>query len=158
MNVFLPTDLKMEEKKQKKPKQFLEKPEYPGGKKALNEFIKAHLQYPEDAVSKRIEGIVTVEYMVTDEGEIMNPTVTKGLCPSCNEEALRLVRLLKYGKAHNRGIRLKSNCKLHIHFKLAPQPLQSTTTISYTTTPAAKNEKKESGGKRRGYTMIIERK
>ena len=33
MNVFLPTDLKMEEKKQKKPKQFLEKPEYPGGKK-----------------------------------------------------------------------------------------------------------------------------
>ena len=100
MNVFLPTDLKMEEKKQKKPKQFLEKPEYPGGKKALNEFIKAHLQYPEDAVSKRIEGIVTVEYMVTDEGEIMNPTVTKGLCPSCNEEIGRASSELRLRRDH----------------------------------------------------------
>ena len=37
----------MEEKKKKK-KTFLEKPLYPGGAKALREFVKAHLQYPQD--------------------------------------------------------------------------------------------------------------
>ena len=50
-------------------------------------------------MEQRIEGVVTVAYQVTDEGEIENPTVIKGLCPSCDAEAVRLVKMLKYGKA-----------------------------------------------------------
>ena len=119
----------------KKPKQFLEKPQYPGGSKALREFINSHLQYPEDAMEQRIEGVVSVAYQVTDEGEVENPTVIKGLCPSCDAEAIRLVKLLKYGKAHNRGVRLKSNCKVNIKFKLAPtEPVKMA--VSYTTPPS----------------------
>lgn len=125
----------------KKPKQFLEKPQYPGGSKALREFINSHLQYPEDAMEQRIEGVVSVAYQVTDEGEVENPTVIKGLCPSCDAEAIRLVKMLKYGKAHNRGVRLKSNCKVNIKFKLAPtEPVQMA--ISYTTTPSKPKDKK----------------
>ncbi|MCR4737634.1 MAG: energy transducer TonB [Bacteroidales bacterium] len=122
----------MEEKKKKK--HFLEKPQYPGGQKALRDFVNAHLQYPEDAMQQRIEGVVTVAYMVSDDGEIVNPTIVKGLCPSCNAEAIRIVNLLKYGKAFNRGVRLKVNNKLNIHFKLSSAPTQST--ISYTVQPA----------------------
>ena len=114
--------IKMEEKKSKKAKKFMEKPEYPGGRKALDAFVAAHLQYPEDAMKQRIEGVVAVAYQVSDEGEVQNATIIKGLCPSCNEEALRIVNMLKYGKAHNRGFRLKANCKLNIHFRLAPAP------------------------------------
>jgi TonB family protein len=124
----------MEEKDKKKKKHFLEKPQYPGGQKALRDFVNAHLQYPEDAMQQRIEGVVTVAYMVSDDGEIVNPTIVKGLCPSCNAEAIRIVNLLKYGKAFNRGVRLKVNNKINIHFKLAPAPTQST--ISYTVQPA----------------------
>ena len=65
----------MEDKKKKK--HFLEKPQYPGGQKALREFVNAHLQYPEDAMQQRIEGVVTVAYMVSDDGEIVNPTIVK---------------------------------------------------------------------------------
>ena len=107
----------MEEKDKKKKKHFLEKPQYPGGQKALREFVNAHLQYPEDALQQRIEGVVTVAYMVSDDGEIVNPTIVKGLCPSCNAEAIRIVNLLKYGKAFNRGVRLKVNNKINIHFR-----------------------------------------
>lgn len=126
----------MDVKKPKKSKQFLEKPQYPGGRKALDAFIAAHMQYPEDAMKQHLEGTVTVAYQVTDEGEIENPTVIKGLSPSCNEEAVRLVKMLKYGKAHNRGYRLKANCKIHIHFHLAPAPQQPTLNISYSVSPS----------------------
>ena len=43
----------MEEKK-KKSKRFLEKPQYPGGAKALRDFLVAHLQYPQDAMEQRL--------------------------------------------------------------------------------------------------------
>ena len=138
----------------KKPKQFLEKPQYPGGVKALREFINSHIQYPEDAMEQRIEGVVTVAYQVTDEGVVENPTVIKGLCPSCDAEAVRLVKLLKYGKAHNRGVRLKSNCKVNIKFKLAPTESVKMV-VSYTTTPSKPKNKKplRPKGEGGGYTV-----
>mgnify|MGYP003594920048 CR=1 FL=1 len=47
----------MKEKPNKKDKEFLKVPEYPGGKKALLDFIKSHLQYPADAWAEKVEGI-----------------------------------------------------------------------------------------------------
>lgn len=142
----------------KKKKKFLEKPQYPGGAKALREFVKAHLQYPQDAMEQRIEGVVTIGYQVNDDGFVENPTVIKSLCPSCNEEAIRLVQMLRYDKARNRGIRLKVNCKLNINFHLAPAPAPTGGTISYTLQPAKKKEVKNKPTKRSnpdGYNYTI---
>lgn len=142
----------------KKKKKFLEKPQYPGGAKALREFVKAHLQYPQDAMEQRIEGVVTIGYQVNDDGFVENPTVIKSLCPSCNEEAIRLVQMLRYDKARNRGIRLKVNCKLNINFHLAPTPAPTGGTISYTLQPAKKKEVKNKPTKRSnpdGYNYTI---
>jgi TonB family protein len=133
----------MEEKKKKRTK-FLEKPQYPGGAKALREFVNAHLQYPQDAMDQHIEGVVTVAYQVNDDGEVENPVVTKSLCPSCDEEAVRIVNMLHYDKARNRGVRLKVNTKLNINFRLAPVPQGPT--ITYTYTPSTK----KSGGNKSG--------
>lgn len=134
----------------KKKKKFLEKPQYPGGAKALREFVKSHLQYPQDAMEQRVEGVVTIAYQVNDDGFVENPTVVKGLCPSCNEEALRLVNMLRYDKARNRGVRLKVNCKLNINFHLAPAPAQTGGTISYTLQPSKKSEDKKKTPKSSG--------
>lgn len=134
----------------KKKKKFLEKPQYPGGAKALREFVKAHLQYPQDAMEQRIEGVVTIGYQVNDDGFVENPTVIKSLCPSCNEEAIRLVQMLRYDKARNRGVRLKVNCKLNINFHLAPTPAPTGGTISYTLQPAKKTAKDKKSPKPSG--------
>ena len=105
-------------------------------------------------MEQRIEGVVTVAYQVTDEGEVENPTVIKGLCPSCDAEAIRLVKLLKYGKAHNRGVRLKSNCKVNISFKLAPTaPVKIA--VTYTTTPSKPKNKKQPRPKGEGGSYSI---
>jgi len=134
---------------QKKEKHFLERPLYPGGQKALREFVAAHLQYPQDAMEQRLEGIVTVSYQVSDEGEIIDPVVVKGLSPSCDEEAVRIVKLLQYGKARNRGLRLKVNCKLNVHFRLAPVPQKST--IAYTMQPSTV---KSEGENKKSKTIV----
>ena len=146
--------------KPKKEKKFLLHPEYPGGRKALREFISAHLQYPEDALHQLIEGFVTVAYQVSDEGEIESVRIIKGLSPSCNEEAMRVVKLLKYSKVYNHGVRLKSNHKINIHFQMIPVK-QKTMQISYTVKPSPqsnipKKEKPVSPSKTgMGYTLVF---
>ena len=143
----------MEEKK-KKSKRFLEKPQYPGGARALREFVNAHLQYPEDAMEQRVEGTVSVSYQVNDDGFVENPVVVKSLSPSCDEEALRLVRLLQYDQARNRGVRLKVNCKLNVNFHLSPAP--ATSTITYTVTPSTKPQRPDQPSHNSGYSYTIE--
>ena len=134
----------MEEKKKRKSKQFVEQPQYPGGPKALSQFIKENLRYPEDAIRQRIEGTVRIAYQVNDDGIVENASIVKGLSPSCDAEALRLVRSLKYGAAYNRGIRLKSNCKININFHLTPVPAKPTIQVSFTPKKAADDTKKSS--------------
>ena len=143
----------MMEEKKKKRKKFLEKPLYPGGAKALREFVNAHLQYPQDAIDQHIEGVVTVAYQVNDDGEVENPTVVKSLCPSCDEEALRIVRMLRYDKARNRGVRLKMNSKLNINFHLAPTPQGQTISYTLTSSPKKSGNHKPSGGYNYSITL-----
>ncbi len=142
----------MEDKKKKK-RNFLEKPLYPGGAKGLREFIAAHLQYPQDAMDQHIEGVVTVAYTVTDDGDVINPTVVKSLCPSCDQEALRLVQMLHYDKVRNRGLRLKMDTKLNIHFHLAPKPVGKTITYTYTSAPKKSGGKSKSSGGSYNYSI-----
>lgn len=143
----------MKEKSKKKEKVFLKKPEYPGGNKAMQQFITSHLKYPEDALKEGIQGVVTVAYEVNDNGEVESAKVVKGMLPSCDEEALRLVRMLSYGKAYNHGIRVKSNHKVNIHFRL-PQQKALHLQFSYQSTTQQKKET-EKPKEKEEYTYSI---
>ncbi len=107
-------------KKQRKEKDFIHLPTYPGGKEAFVEFIRKHMRYPEEALKKRIQGKVYLKYEVSDNGDILSVEVTRSLGYGCDEEAIRLIRMLKYDKVKNRGFRLKSTMKTHIEFRLPP--------------------------------------
>lgn len=101
-----------------KDKKFIKLPKYPGGKPALKKFIFENLKYPDQALANKIEGIVYVKYKVNALGEVISTTITKGIGYGCDEEAIRLCKLLKYGKAKNRGIRVVSTIRSRIVFKL----------------------------------------
>ncbi|MDR2292699.1 MAG: energy transducer TonB [Prevotellaceae bacterium] len=101
---------------EKKQKHFLIQPTYPGGNKALSEFITKNLRYPEHAVQNNISGSVHLQYTVNDDGIVESVQVLKGLGYGCDEEAVRIVKLLKFGKVKNRGIRLKTTKKIRINF------------------------------------------
>lgn len=68
--------------------------EYPGGEEAMMQFIKEHLRYPASAAKNNIEGRVVVSFRVEVDGTLSDIHVLKGLDPACDEEALRVVRLM----------------------------------------------------------------
>ncbi|MDR1553208.1 MAG: energy transducer TonB [Prevotellaceae bacterium] len=101
---------------EKKQKHFIIQPTYPGGNKALGEFVSENLHYPEQAEQNNISGSVHLQYVVNDDGIVESVQVLKGLGYGCDEEAVRVVKLLKFGKVKNRGVRLKSTKKIRINF------------------------------------------
>jgi TonB family protein len=117
-----------------KQKKFLELPRYGGGNVEFRKFIAANLQYPKEALEARIEGRVLVEYEIDDNGFVHNPRILRGIGYGCDEEALRIVKMLRYKKVKNRGVRVRVNTKTNIAFRLP------TTSISYTVSPAKKEE------------------
>ncbi len=115
-----------------KKKKFLELPRYGGGNAEFRKFIAANLKYPQEALDARIEGRVLVEYEIDDNGFVHTPRILSGLGYGCDEEALRIIKLLRYKKVKNRGVRVRVNTKTNIVFRLP------TSSISYTVTPSKK--------------------
>lgn len=113
---------KSEEGKPRREKKFLDLPEYPGGKEALQAFVRQHLIYPPEALEKKVEGSVMVQYWVDGQGKVTEAVATHGVGAGCDEEAVRVVKLLKYGKVKNRGMRVKASMKTRIDFRLPAQP------------------------------------
>ena len=105
-------------KNSRKPESFIKLPVYPGGQKALNEFINSNRVYPEEAIKNKIEGTITIEYNVNVFGDVIATKVKHGIGYGCDEEACRLVNLLKYPKHKYQGLHVVFHMKLNIHFRL----------------------------------------
>ncbi|MEO0733040.1 MAG: energy transducer TonB [Bacteroidota bacterium] len=102
------------------------KPVYPGGMTALKKFVAAQLRYPEEALRARVEGTVTVRYGLDYRGKVVEAKVKKGLGHGCDEEALRVVKLLEFNVPQNRKKKVRIHQDLNIHFKL-PAPKKEPT-------------------------------
>lgn len=127
-------------KKERKDKNFIKKPVYPGGPAAMRAFIKQNLKYPPEAVEKGIEGTVSLKYTIDHKGNVSDAHVISGLGYGCDEEAKRLVRLFKFEVPKTRGVKVQFHKDMHVHFRLpkkkAVPPQQFVP--QYTYTPAKK--------------------
>jgi len=124
---------------EKKKKKFLKLPRLDGGREVLKKFIKENLKYPPQALENKVEGDVIVKYKVNSQGEVFDAALVHGIGHGCDEEALRLVSLLKYEAVRNRGVRVTSNSRIKIPFRLPPKPKPAKMKIVYK--PEAKKEK-----------------
>jgi len=102
-------------------KRFLKLPEYPGGKEAFKKYIRTNMRYPQEALEKKIEGIVQLAAEIDDNGNVLDVGIEKELGAGCDEEAVRLIKNIIFGGVKNRGIRLKSRKIFKIEFKLPPE-------------------------------------
>jgi TonB family protein len=140
----------MEDKK--KPK-FVYQPEYPGGPKALTKFIYEQLRYPKLALEAQVEGTVVVEYDIDYQGKVTDTRVLQSIGHGCDEEACRVLRLLRFDVPRNRGLKVSFHKKANIRFKKpkpqpAPKASQQSVQITYqitpaTTAPPAQTEEKQ---------------
>ena len=69
----------------------------------IGKYIKKNLQYPEEAKRQKIEGTVTVEFIVEKDGKISGVQYKNDIGGGCAKEAVRLVqRLPKFDPGLNR--------------------------------------------------------
>lgn len=71
-----------------------EKPTYPGGDSGLMQFINKTRQYPRKAYERGIEGRVTCSFVVNTDGSVSHISVLRGVEPSLNKEAIRILSLM----------------------------------------------------------------
>jgi periplasmic protein TonB len=80
-----------------------EMPEYPGGINELLKWLALNTKYPEVARENNIQGRVFVKFSVTPNGGVDKVSVTKGVDPELDAEALRVVKLLPKFKPGKQG-------------------------------------------------------
>lgn len=116
---------------EKSRKKFIKLPSLGGGRELLRKFIKDNLTYPAQALEKGIQGDVIVEYHVNGKGEVMDAQVVHGIGAGCDEEAVRLVKMLNYQGVNNRGMKVISSHKMKIPFRLPPGTRKSGIQMTY---------------------------
>ena len=144
--------------KEKKDKNFIQKPIYEGGPKAMKEFIGKNLQYPEEAAKQQIEGTVRLNYTINYKGAVIDTKIISSLGYGCDEEAIRLVKLLQFKVPKVHKLKVKFHKNINIHFKKPKQKpqRQSTTQVQYAFVEKKKQEKAEVKKKENGgYTYTI---
>lgn len=106
-----------EEEEDEEPEIFViveQMPELIGGLAGLQKKIK----YPEIAKKAGVSGRVFVQFVVDEQGNVVDPVVTRGIGAGCDEEALRAVRLAKFKPGRQRGESVQVKMSLPITFKL----------------------------------------
>ena len=94
-------------------------PSYPGGDEALMTDIMKEVRYPAAARTSHTEGNVVVSFIVNREGKITSPKIVRGIGNGCEEEALRVIRLLKkFTPGSDKGKPVRVQMSLPIRFKL----------------------------------------
>lgn len=69
---------------------------YPGGDAAMQEFIQKELKYPLLAKRNRIQGRCIIGVTLNADGTLSNFKIIKNIGGGCGEEALRVVKLMKF--------------------------------------------------------------
>jgi TonB family protein len=69
-------------------------PVFPGGEKALMQYLSENTKYPESAQKDSIQGRVVVRFIVSHTGKVENVEVVRSLNPACDAEAIRVVEAI----------------------------------------------------------------
>ncbi|MBL7831616.1 MAG: TonB family protein [Saprospiraceae bacterium] len=94
-------------------------PTFPGGDAALMDFLRKNIKYPPIARENGVEGRVLISFVVDKNGNIRDITVKRGIGSGCDEEAIRVVKMMpdwKPGKQNGKSVNVMYN--LPISFKL----------------------------------------
>lgn len=98
-------------------------PEFPGGDKALMDFLRTHIKYPMHAAKFGVEGRVVVTFVVQRDGSVTDFKIAKSVDKELDEEALRVCKLLpKFTPATKDGEPVPVWYTLPVTFKLNKKP------------------------------------
>ena len=96
-----------------------EMPEFPGGIQELQKFLSKNIKYPAIAQENGVQGRVIVQFVITKEGDIVEPKVARGVDPALDAEALRVIQMMpKWKPAKQRGQAVNVKYTVPVVFRL----------------------------------------
>ena len=94
-------------------------PEYPGGNKALFEFVGKKLKYPKKAQKEGIEGKAFVSFVVDKDGNVIDATVVRSDNDIFNQPSVDVVNAMpKWKPGKKDGEKVKVKMILPFQYKL----------------------------------------
>lgn len=147
-------------KKERKDNSFIKKPIYEGGPSALKKFISDNIKYPKEAFDNKVEGTVHLRYSINHQGKVIATKIISTLAYGCEEEAIRLVKLLKFKVPKNRGIKVvfHKNIQIHFHLPKTKSTPISNQSVQYNYTSSTKKESPTKKKNSYNYTINISKK
>ena len=105
-------------------------PQFPGGMKALMEYISTNLRYPEDAKQQKTEGRVIARFTVKEDGSIADVNIVRGISPSLDAEAVRVLSgMPRWEPGMQNGKAVATLYTVPVMFKLDKEGAASDSTI-----------------------------
>lgn len=94
-------------------------PQFPGGQVEMNKYISENLQYPKVAKDNGIQGRVVLRFVVDKDGSISDVQVVRSLDPSCDKEAVRVIKSMpKWNPGKQNGREVPVYFTLPVTFKI----------------------------------------
>ncbi len=94
-------------------------PSFPGGENEMVRFLGSNIKYPKEARKKNVSGRVFIRFYINKNGKVSRPYVMRGIGFGCDEEALRVVKMMPDWKPGTQnGKPVPVNFNLPINFKL----------------------------------------
>lgn len=85
-------------------------PQFPGGEGQLIKYLADNVKYPQDARENSTQGRVSCQFIVSADGSIRDVKVIRGVSPTLDAEALRLVSTMPRwipGTQRNKAVQVK---------------------------------------------------
>lgn len=96
-----------------------QQPLFPGGPAALLEYLSENTKYPVVAQENGVQGRVTVQFVVEKDGSISDVHVLRGVDPSLDKEAVRVVKSMpRWTPGKQNGITVRVNYRVPVLFRL----------------------------------------
>lgn len=96
-----------------------EMPQFPGEQEALMKYLSENVRYPVIAQENGIEGRVICSFVVERDGSITDVQVVRGVDPSLDREAVRVIQSMpKWKPGKQRGKPVRVRFTLPIVFRL----------------------------------------
>lgn len=94
-------------------------PEFPGGTDELQKYLSNNIRYPVAALENGVQGRVICEFVVNSDGKVTNVRIVRGVDPTLDAEALRVINAMPLWKpGKQRGKAVKVRYTLPVNFKL----------------------------------------
>ena len=94
-------------------------PEFPGGQAAMMKFLSENIKYPVIAQENGIQGRVICNFVVERDGSITDVQVVRGVDPSLDKEAVRVIQSMpKWKPGMQRGKPVRVRFTLPVVFRL----------------------------------------